>query len=239
MNVEHRIAILARLGFELSPDCRVLDFGCGAGRCVYDLLDHGFSNACGYDVKDYLELRDPADRARFLITDSGQLPFADRSFDLIISDQVLEHVQDQVGMLRELHRVMRPGGVALHIFPARYCLLENHIGVPFGGVFGHRWWYKLWAWLGIRNDFQKGLSADETADRNTCYFVGGLNYVSNSCYQVVWQSLGYQWKWFDQEFLDTCERPRARLLGRIVRRLPLVCWLNRTFITRRVFLKKA
>jgi SAM-dependent methyltransferase len=150
----------------------------------------------------------------------------------------MEHVMDQVGTLRELHRILRPGGCAVHVFPARYSLIEPHIYVPMGGVIGHRWWFKLWALMGIRNEFQKGLSADETADRNAFYFVEGLNYVPNSCYEVVWQRLGFDYKWIDQENFDTSERALVRLVGTLNRVFPFIGWANRTFHTRRVFLKK-
>ena len=41
-----------------------------------------------------------------MLRGGGRLPFDDNAFDLIISEQVLEHVMDQVGLLRELHRVL-------------------------------------------------------------------------------------------------------------------------------------
>ncbi|HYN78188.1 MAG TPA: hypothetical protein VES73_10395, partial [Lamprocystis sp. (in: g-proteobacteria)] len=96
----------------------------------------------------------------------------------------------------------------------------------------------LWALLGIRNQFQGGLSANETADRNALYFVEGIRYVPNSCYQVVWQRIGYRYQWIDVAFFDTIQRPAARLIALALRRLPLICWLSRTLITRRVLLQK-
>jgi hypothetical protein len=124
---------------------------------------------------------------------------------------------------------MRPGGCAIHVIPARYRPLEGHIFVPLGGVLAHRSWYKLWALLGIRNEYQKGLSADEVADRNSFYFVEALNYVPNSCYEVVWQRLGYDYKWVEKEYLDTSERALLRIIGKFNRMLPLIGWLGRTF----------
>src|SRR5450755_214134 len=126
--MERRIAILDKLGVQLTKDICALDFGCGAGRTVYSLLDQGYANVVGYDIKDYLELRDPADRARFFIADTvGRIPFEDNSFDLIVSEEVFEHVKDQVAVFRELHRITRPGGHALHVYPARYCPIEPHV----------------------------------------------------------------------------------------------------------------
>ena len=234
------IEMLEKRGVTVSPSARILDFGCGAGHTVYSLVDAGYANAFGFDVKDYLELRKPTDRERFFFADPlrERLPFDDDSFDLIISNNVFEHVMNQVGIFRELHRIMRSDGHALNIFPARYSLIEQHIRVPLGGVIAHRWWYKLWASLGIRNEYQKKLSAAETADSNAFFFVEALNYVPNSCYQVIWERLGYEWEWLDQEGFDTSNSAIMRAVGRVNRMLPTIGWMNRTFNARRVYLKK-
>ena len=64
----------------------------------------------------------------------------------------------------EIWRVLRrPGAWTLHIFPARWRPVEPHIFTPFGGRFQHPAVISLWAHLGIRNSFQKGLGAEETA----------------------------------------------------------------------------
>lgn len=232
--------ILNRLGFRLTSHASILDLGCGAGHSVYALRDAGYANAVGYDIKDYVELRDPNDRSMFVIGSplSTSLPFDEASFDVVISEQVLEHVLDQVGFLRELHRILRPGGYSLHALPARYCPIEVHMFVPFGGVFAHRWWYKLWALLGVRNEFQKDLSADETADRNIVFFVGSLRYIPNSFYRVVWKRLGFEWQWTDQEHFDTSPRRALRVLGRLNRVFPILAWFNQTFHGRHVCLRK-
>lgn len=232
--------ILRRLGMDLTPDARILDLGCGAGKTVYAMRDAGYANAVGFDIKDYLALRDPGDRAMFTIGSPGttRLPYDDDSFDVVISEQVLEHVMDQVGFLREIHRILRPGGYSLHALPARYCLIEPHMRVPLAGVFAHRWWYRLWALLGVRNPFQKGLSADEATDRNIMFFVGCLRYIPNSFYRVVWPRLGFRWQWTDQEHFDTSPRAAVRVIGRINRHLRVLEWLNQTFNGRRVCLIK-
>ncbi len=238
--LRRKFAILEKAGFQFTKNARILDYGCGAGQTVYALLDAGYSNTAGFDLKDYLELRDPADRKHFFIGDTGtsRLPFADDSLDMITSDQVLEHVQDQVLWLREMHRVLRPGGIAFHEFPARYRPKEDHIFVPFGGVIAHRWWYKLWALAGIRNEFQKGLSADETADRNAFYFVEGLRYVPNSLYRVVWERIGFDYRFLEQELFTTSAKQLTRGIGRLNGILPVPGWLYRTFRSRIVMLRK-
>jgi SAM-dependent methyltransferase len=101
------------------------------------------------------------------------LPYENNTFDLVLSAQVLEYVKDQVAMLKELRRIMKPGGVSMHIFPARYSFIEPYIYVPLGGVLAHRWWYFFWAKLGIQNEFQTGLDAGEVTHFNLFYFCRG------------------------------------------------------------------
>jgi hypothetical protein len=54
------------------------------------------------------------------------------------SNQVFEHVMDYPTTLREIHRVLTPGGAFLHIFPSRYKFIEPHMLVPLGGVLRSR-----------------------------------------------------------------------------------------------------
>src|SRR5436853_5533472 len=68
------IVLCEAKGIPILKDARILDYGCGAGRHVYDLLDAGYSHAVGYDVVDYLALRDPADRTRFSMGTDGHGP---------------------------------------------------------------------------------------------------------------------------------------------------------------------
>ena len=234
-------AVLDRIGVSIPKNAKILDFGCGAGAAVYALLDQGYSNVSGYDVSDYVKLRHPADRSRFHHTSPLELrlPFDDNTFDLILSDQVFEHVMDQVSVFRELYRVTRPGGHALHVIPARYMPTEGHMYVPFGSIFPHRWWFKLWALMGVRNEFQKGLSANETADRNAFYYVEALNYVTSSCYKVVWGKLGFRYKWVTQEVFDSHARIGGRIIGRLNRIFPIIGCLYRIFRARYVYLQKA
>ncbi|HEY3783677.1 MAG TPA: class I SAM-dependent methyltransferase [Steroidobacteraceae bacterium] len=238
----HRfIKLLNQTGRELAPGACILDLGCGAGEAVYAFVEHGFPNTCGFDIKDYLHLRAPEDRHRFRIgLDNGRLPFDSNSFDLVFSEEVFEHVQDQVPMWRELHRIMKPGGISVHTFPAPYCLIEPHNYVPLGGVITQYWWYNLWALLGIRNEFQRkeGTNATQTARWNTFRIIENLNYVNNSCYRVIWEELGFEWKWLTQESFDLHPRGLIRWAGRLNRLIPIVAWSFRAFVSRKVLLQK-
>lgn len=57
---------------------------------------------------------------RFPDVDIHDLPYPDHRFDWVISDQVLEHVQDPRVAVQESHRVLKPGGIAIHMTVSTY-----------------------------------------------------------------------------------------------------------------------
>jgi len=84
---------------------RVLDIACGAGFGLRMLRDAG-SCAVGMDY-DFPALRG---HDHVACADAACLPVRDATFDLIVSFETLEHVPNARAMLRELRRVLRPGG---------------------------------------------------------------------------------------------------------------------------------
>jgi len=236
-----QIAVCKAKGIPVPKDAWILEFGCGAGGRVYELLDAGYTRAAGYDVLDYLELRDPADRDRFYITPDGHIPVSDASFDFVFSDQVFEHVLNQPLAWQEIVRVLKPGGVSVHVIPAKWQVIEPHIKVPLGGLhpFKRYPYYLLWAILGIRNEFQNGLSAREVARRNYHYARTNLNYWSSWQYRRLFRTLPITWSWEEVTYMEGSYKSHIRLLARVTRWLPLITSLIRTFWTRMLFLVKS
>lgn len=77
------------------------------------------------------------------------MPFPDASFVFVFSDRVFEYILDQEIAFHEIYRVLQPGGCSVHVFPAKWQVIEPHIYVPFGGLgpckrYGY---YLFWAWL--------------------------------------------------------------------------------------------
>jgi len=97
-------------------ELRILDVGCGTGANL-EMLSH-FGSAEGVDVSDEaLEFC----RQKGLTVQKGlaeTLPYADETFDISTALDVIEHLDDDVAGLREMHRVTRSGGYSLIFVPA-------------------------------------------------------------------------------------------------------------------------
>ena len=107
------LAFLDRAGVNVGG--RVLDAGCGGGGMPLSLAEHA-DFVVGIDPIDRFcdaGVRLAADRGlshlHFLQADGMYLPFAEKSFDLVLSHAVIEHVLDAPLYLRECRRVMAPG----------------------------------------------------------------------------------------------------------------------------------
>lgn len=114
---------IERLG--LPPGAHILDAGCGSGRNMVDLARHG--TVTGIELS-------PTSVALARERDGGQviegsvldMPFEEGSFDLTVSLDVIEHLEDDIGALRELRRVTKPGGALLVTVPAYQWLWSGH-----------------------------------------------------------------------------------------------------------------
>jgi SAM-dependent methyltransferase len=106
---------------ELSPGAAVLEVGSGPGRLAVKLAELAPDvRVTGVDITPEMVERanalaartDVADRMEFRIGDVDSLPFADASFDVVVSTFSLHHWQNPAGGLADIYRVLRPGGVA-------------------------------------------------------------------------------------------------------------------------------
>lgn len=103
-------AALAAIG---PAPLRVLDFGCNTGAATAALADAGHE-VVGVDISEsaIARARQCVPAAAFhRIEAENRLPFADESFDSCVCSEVIEHLFDVPGFLREVRRVLRPGGV--------------------------------------------------------------------------------------------------------------------------------
>src|SRR5438445_10100628 len=109
----------------LAPAARILDAGCGSGRNMVELSRRG--TVTGVEVSDTGAGLARARHAGEVISGSVlQMPFASASFDLAVCLDVLEHLEDDLAALRELRRVVAPGGSLLVTVPAYQWLWSGH-----------------------------------------------------------------------------------------------------------------
>jgi SAM-dependent methyltransferase len=141
----------------------VLDFGCGSGLLVKHLIELGY-DAYGCDLVLELEasIFSAPKRCKQIERAPYRLPFDDEHFDVVVSTSVLEHARNPNEYLLEIRRVLRPGGVAMHLVPGKWYLpYEPHLHVPLANYFYPNcptWWFALWALLGKRHPYPSGLS---------------------------------------------------------------------------------
>lgn len=104
------------------PDLRVLDWGSGKGQTSFLLERHGvrttMADLVSGDEDSSFGQTAPllAGREVVPLTHPWKLPFEEGAFDVSLSFGVLEHVEDDVRSLAELHRVTRPGGLLFVFF---------------------------------------------------------------------------------------------------------------------------
>lgn len=96
---------------------QVLDVGCGAGFCTNPLAKEGY-DVTGLDFSvsalEVARANDATRKVEYVEGDALQLPFAARSFDVVISMDVLEHVAPVSKAVEEATRVLKPGGLFLY-----------------------------------------------------------------------------------------------------------------------------
>jgi len=112
-------------GLGLPPSVRILDAGCGSGRNMVELARHG--TVTGVELSETSAcLARGRDAGEVVEGSVLEMPFADDSFDLAVSLDVIEHLEDDFGALRELRRTVTPGGALLVTVPAYQWLWSGH-----------------------------------------------------------------------------------------------------------------
>jgi SAM-dependent methyltransferase len=119
---EHRYRkewhIPAAAGFDKTNNLKVLEIGCGLGTDGAQFAKAG-ADYTGIDLTDAaIELARRRFElfqlpGKFRVADAERLDFPDNSFDIVYSHGVLHHTPDTPGAIREVHRVLRPGGKAV------------------------------------------------------------------------------------------------------------------------------
>jgi ubiquinone/menaquinone biosynthesis C-methylase UbiE len=129
----------------------VLDLGCGTGILTLKLLERDAGKICAVDISEYMVgvLKKkieaggyPSNSVDFSVADAEKLPFDDCVFDLVISSMVFGMVPNQAGMMSEMVRIVKPGGmIALSTHgPTHYAELSDAVfaAIPKRYMLGRR-----------------------------------------------------------------------------------------------------
>ncbi|CAK0772914.1 Class I SAM-dependent methyltransferase [Gammaproteobacteria bacterium] len=135
---------------------RILDAGCGNGKLIsfiyqaikftrpeiiidihgFDVINHGVQLEKQFIEKTIFELTndiptvDWSERIKSLKI-GDKWDFLDNYFDMVISNQVLEHVHNKPFFFKESYRVLRDNGYAIHLAPLCHYIYEGHLLLPF------------------------------------------------------------------------------------------------------------
>ncbi len=148
------------MGFDSFAGARLLEIGCGMGTDILQFA-RGGARCTGIDLtprsieitRHRFALYDvPGD---FMIADGEHLPFADAGFDVVYSNGVLHHTPDTARAIREVHRVLRPGGTA------KVMLYHRHSLNYWGEMILHRGL--------LRGEILRGYSPEEIMSRYVEY----------------------------------------------------------------------
>jgi 2-polyprenyl-3-methyl-5-hydroxy-6-metoxy-1,4-benzoquinol methylase len=114
--------VMSYLEKQCQSSARILDVGCGGGMLVQELAKHGFSHVEYCDIDDYLNIAafPVLDRKRLKLVNlnTENLPYRPGQFDVAIVNQTLEHLENPYHVARELHRVLKNGGLAVITVPS-------------------------------------------------------------------------------------------------------------------------
>ena len=122
---DHLAPQLARLAAAARRPLRIVDVGCGPGNTLRRFAEWGAVIGLDYSL-DALAFARSKGVGRVLSGDVTALPLASGSVDCVLALEVIEHCPDDAAALREIARVLRPGGLLAVTVPAFMALWRYH-----------------------------------------------------------------------------------------------------------------
>jgi len=109
------------------PNCCILEMGCSGGPLIQQLQSDGYQRVTGIDISsEAIALCRQRHLIDTYVMDAQKLSFPDEQFDVITASDVLEHLADAPGAIREWRRLLKPGGILIVFVPAFQFLWSEH-----------------------------------------------------------------------------------------------------------------
>nr|MBN2278403.1 class I SAM-dependent methyltransferase [candidate division Zixibacteria bacterium] len=128
------IAVCSHFSFRPLESLVCLDLGCSTGIMTGHFAEH-FKKVVAIDL-DRVGLESARENIKganvdYLCTDGTELPLPDGCVDVVICNQIYEHVDNQEGLMEEIYRVLKYDGFCYFGAGNRYVLIEGHYFLPF------------------------------------------------------------------------------------------------------------
>lgn len=203
----------------------VLDVGCGAGGKTLYYASEGPEKVYGIEIVDYYEEeanelaknKGLLDKFQFVVGDASNIPFDDASFDTIIMNDAMEHVDEPLKVLNECYRVLKPGGRLYVNFPPYYhpygAHLSDAIGFPWVQLF-----FSDTTLINVYKDLVKDLSDGEkrinfriSKDENGKEYFSYLNKMTIKKFNNILSQTKYKVEYYHEEPLRSYFTPLAKI----------------------------
>lgn len=109
----------------LPQNAQILDVGCGTGSVIQFLQKFGAPE--GIDIsEEAVRFCQKRGISKVSVGNASSLPYKDKSFDFVIASDLLEHIEDDVIAIQQMHRVLKKGGFLIITVPAHKFLWSEH-----------------------------------------------------------------------------------------------------------------
>ena len=119
-NIENNITFFNTFNFR--KDLKILEVGCGTGRFSRHLYQDGYWNISGVDISQsgIAIAKEKCPEVDYFVMHGENLDFAESSFDLVVSFDLVEHIPDVDRHFSEVHRVLKKGGQYIFATPNKW-----------------------------------------------------------------------------------------------------------------------